>query len=254
MHDIYMEEPTQDYIDVWAAAGSHLYGISQGAINWIKSDPRPPFLEHLSFWLGNQIFFLRIEDVDDVIRVPGNPDGLLMIAEGFEARACILPMKKNGTEWRSALPDWGLIDARTRKPLNPVDLISDEKIEMTPWELQDFAVQIVRDYLVDQGFEIMSFNSAPAAHPSIWFVRDQRPEWVEVVYALYPAMEIEHPPILDKLLAAPRLAACPSSIAKVFIASSAQITNESDVFIPPYRGHELSVRFEGLDPLNGINS
>ena len=250
MHDIYMEEPTQDYIDVWAAAGQHLTAIGQGSIGWIKSDPKPPFLEHLSFRLGNQIFFLRIEDVDEEIRVPGNPRGLFTIADGYQAVACILPMKKNGGDWRPAMPDWGLIDAHTRKPFNPVDLISDDKIEMTQWELQDFAVQVVRNYISDQGFDIMSFNSAPEAHPSIWFVRNSQPEWVEVCYALYPMMELERPPILDQLLAAPSLRSCPSSIAKVFIASSAEMTNESGVPIPPYRGHALSVRFEGLESIN----
>jgi hypothetical protein len=96
----------------------------------------------------------------------------------------------------------------------------------------------------------MSFNSAPEAHPSIWFVRDKQPEWVEVSYALYPTMEIERPPILDELLAAPSLGSCPCSIAKVFIASYAEMTNESGVPIPPYRGHALSVRFEGFESIN----
>jgi len=250
MHDIFMEEPTQDYYDVWAAAGKHLTSIGQGTISWIKSDPKPPFLEHLSFRLGNQIFFLRIEDSDNRIFFPGNPKGLFTIADGYQAVACILLMKKNGVEWCPALTDWGLINAHTRKPFNPVDLISDEKIEMTQWELQDFAVQVVRNYLSDQGFEIMSFNSAPAAHPSIWFVRDKQPEWVEVSYALYPSMEIERPQILVDLLSTPSLKVCPSSIAKVFIASNAEMTNESGVPIPPYRGHALSVRFKGLEPLN----
>lgn len=250
MHDIYMEEPTQDYIDVWAAAGKHLTAIAQGAISWIKSDPKPPFLEHLSFRLGNQIFFLRIEDVDDAIRLPGNHKGLFTIADGYKAKACILPMKKIGAEWRPAFSDWGLIDAHSQKPFNPVDLISDEKIAMTHWELQDFAVQVVRNYLSDQGFEIMSFNSAPEAHPSIWFVRDGSPEWVEVCYAIYPAMKIERPSILNELLAAPKLAACPSSIAKVFIASSAEMSNETGIPIPPYRGHALVVNFAGLESIS----
>ena len=250
MHDIYLEEPTQDYMDVWAAAGQHLTVKGQGSISWIKSDPKPPFLEHLSFRLGNQLFFLRIEDMDDEIRLPGNPKGLFTIADGYQAVACLLPMKKIGTEWRPALSDWGLIDAHTRKQFNPVDLISDEKIEMTHWELQDFAVQVVRKYLSDQGFEIMSFNSTPEAHPSIWFTRDNQPEWVEVSYALYPAMQIEHPPILDELLAAPALGSIPSSIAKVFIASSAEMNNETGIPIPPYRGHGLAVNFAGLESIS----
>ncbi len=250
MHDIYMEDPTQDYIDIWSAAGKHLTGISQGAISWIKSDPKPPFLEHLSFRLGNQIFFLRIQDVDDAIRVPGNPDGLFAIADGYQATACILPMKKIGSEWCAVMPNWGLIDAHTLKPFNPVDLISSEEIEMTPWELQDFAVQVVRNHLTDQGFEIMSFNSHPGVNPSIWFVRNNIPEWVMVNYALFPAMEITTSKTIDELLAAPSLVTNPGNKANVFIASSAEMTNESGIPIPPYRGHALSVRFEGLEPIN----
>lgn len=250
MYDIYMEDPTKDYIDVWAAAGKHLTVMAQDSISWIKSDPNPPFLEHLSFRLGNQIFFLRIEDVDDAIALPGNPDGLFTIADGYKATACILPMKKIGLEWRPALADWGLVDAHTRKPFNPVDLISDEKIEMTPWELQDFAVQVVRNYLTEQGFEIMSFNSHLGVNPSIWFVRDKTPEWVMVNYALFPAMEIATPKTIDELLEAPSLVTNAGNTANVFIASSAEMTNESGVPIPPYRGHALSVRFEGLQSIN----
>jgi len=250
MNDIYMEDPTQDYLDIWAAAGKHLTAIAQDSISWIKSDPKPPFLEHLSFWLGYQIFFLQITDVDDAIDLPGNPDGLFAIADGYKSKACILPMKKIGLEWRPALPDWGLVDMHTGKPFNPVDLISDEKIEMTPWELQDFAVQVVRIYLTEQGFEIMSFNSHPGVNPSIWFVRDKTPEWVIVNYALFPAMEIIPSKIIDELLAAPSLVTNPGNKANVFIASSAEMTNESGMPIPPYRGHALSVRFEGLELLN----
>jgi len=250
MYDIYMEDPTQEYLDVWFASGRHLTAISQGAINWIKSEPKPPFLEHLSFRLGNQIFFLRIEDVDNSIHLPGNSDGLFTIADGNQATACLLPMKKIGAEWRPVIPGWGLIDARTSKPFNPLELISDEQIEMTPWELQDFAVQVVRNYLNDQGCEIMSFNSHPGVNPSIWFVRDNIPEWVMVNYVLFPAMEIATPKIIDGLLETPSLVTNTGNMANVFIASSAEMTNESGIPIPPYRGHALSVRFEGLETLN----
>jgi len=250
VHDIYMEDPTQDYIDVWAAAGKHLTAISQGAISWIKSDPMPPFLEHLSFRLGNQIFFLRIEDVDNAIRVPGNQDGLFSIADGYQAIACILPMKKIGLEWRTVMSDWGLIDAHTRKPFNPVNLISVEKITMSDWELQDFAVQVVRNYLTEQGFEIMSANSHPGVNPSIWFVRNNIPEWVIVSYALFPATEVTLSSSIDEFLSTPSFVTNVGNKASVFIASSDEMSNESGTPIPLYRGHELSVRFDGLESIN----
>jgi hypothetical protein len=57
----------------------------------------------------------------------------------------------------------GLLDARTGKPIDPIALVSDERIEMTDWELQDFAVQIVRDHLDKTGKKQMSWQGNPAA-------------------------------------------------------------------------------------------
>ena len=249
IYDIYMEKPTQDYYDIWAAAGNHLGNISQGSIGWIKSDPTPPFLENLSFRLGNQIFFVRLEDVDNQIRIPGNIDGLFTIAEGYKSTACILPMKKVDSEWRPAISGWGLIDAATQKPFNPVNLVSEENIEMTQWELQDFAVQIVRNYLTDAGFEIMSYNSHPGVNPSIWFMRNDFPEWVIVNFGVFPQMEVEPSANLDEIKNSVGMVGCQGNLANVFVAAEAEMTNLTDSPIPLYRGHALSVRFEGLEPL-----
>ncbi len=245
MNDIYMESPSQDYYDIWSAAGRHLHSISQGAINWIKSEPNPPFLEHLSFRLGNRIFFLRFEDVDECAQLPGNPDGLLTIAEGYKSKACLLPMKKNGTEWTPVFPGWGLVDAVTRAPFNPVDLVTDENIEMTDWELQDFAVQVVRNSLAQEGYEIMTYNSRPGVFPSIWFIRDEIPEWVVVTYALYPVMKTNGADIVSDVYESINTGAS-GNLAEVFISSSEELKNITNVPIPPYRGHGLSVNFKGL--------
>ena len=68
-----------------------------------------------------------------------------------------MPMKKRFLSgWCAELPGWGLIDARTGAPVNPVDIVSDEKIEITDWELQDFAVQVVRTQLEKESFQLMS--------------------------------------------------------------------------------------------------
>ena len=249
MYDIYMEKPTQDYYDIWAAAGNHLGNMSQGAIGWIKSEPTPPFLENLSFRLGNKIFFVRLEDVDKQIRIPGNIDGLFTIADGYKSTACILPMKKIDSEWRPVTSGWGLIDARTKKPFNPVDLVSEENIEMTQWELQDFAVQIVRNYLTDAGFEIMSYNSHPGVNPSIWFMKEDFPEWVIVNIGVFPQMEIESPENIDEIKNSAGMIGCQGNIANVFVMAQAEMTNLSDDPVPLYRGHALSVQFEGLIPV-----
>jgi len=98
-------------------------------------------------------------------------------------------MRRRGGDWFAASPGWGLVDARTGRTVDPPALVSDEKIEMTPWDLQSFAVQVVRDPLVGAGRELMSWSDNPDVSPSLWFVGDSGPEWVEVAAARCTAVE-----------------------------------------------------------------
>lgn len=69
MHSIEVQEVTPEFAQCWQAAREHLHSQVQGGIqSWLKADLRPPFLEHLSFVLGNQLFFIRLEDVDARVR------------------------------------------------------------------------------------------------------------------------------------------------------------------------------------------
>jgi hypothetical protein len=76
------------------------------------------------------------------------------------------------------MPGWGLLDARSGALLDPLALISDERIEMTDWEVHDCGVQVVRDHLQKAGRELIWWNSAPDLEPSISFAGDSGPEWV----------------------------------------------------------------------------
>ena len=68
-----------------------------------------------------------------------------------------MPMRKKLLGgWVPDRAGWWLVDARTGKSVNPTDLVSDEKIEMSGWELQHFAVQVVRTQLEKDGFEFSS--------------------------------------------------------------------------------------------------
>jgi hypothetical protein len=50
------------------------------------------------------------------------------------------PAEERMRIWSPDLPGWGLLDERTGRPVDPVALVTDEKIEMTAWERQDIAV------------------------------------------------------------------------------------------------------------------
>lgn len=258
MYPIEMAEVTDDFYWCWDTAAKHLESKAGGQINsWIRAILMPPFLEHLSFRLGNQLFFIRIEDIDDQLQIPGNPDGLLTIADGCQGHACVLPMQlvsgEYGGHWRPAEAGWGLLDARTRQPINPVALITDELIEMTDWELQDFAVQVVRDHVLGQGREIMSFNSNPAVHPSIWFVGDDGPEWVSVGVVRYPLGEAPLPANLSKLQTTFNRAGHLGHFASVAVANAEDPLDPMAAingnYLPLYRGHGMHVKFTGLEPI-----
>jgi hypothetical protein len=248
MQDIEMHRVSEDFACCWRAAGQHIQKCAQGPLHsWLKANLNPPFLEHLSFRLGNQLFFIRIEDADGGLEVPGSRKGLLAVADGCKGYACLMPMRCQADGWISDAPGWGLIDARSGKSLDPANEITDERIEMTDWELQDFAVQIVRRQLEKDGRKLMSWQGNPAVDPSIWFVGETGPECVVVRAARYPVSDAEPPAGWGQI------AARCATMSKIGHFASVSVANAGDAFDPSggvpeplWRGHAMIVRFEGL--------
>jgi len=239
------------FMACWQAAGVHLDAQVRGGIqSWLKAMPYPPFLEHLSFRLGNQLFFVRVEDASGKVQGPGNVQGLLSVARGCQGFACRLPMRKKmfGT-WVPRHPGWGLLDAQTGRPLNPVDFLTSEKIPMTDWERQDFAVQVVRTYLENQGFKLLSWQGNPAVDPAIWFIgHSRRPEWVVVRACSYPQRVVPRPSRWASIATACKTPGAIGHFASVALTSARQaMGSENEAVEPLWRGHALQVRFDGLE-------
>lgn len=250
MYQIPVTNVGEDFARCWKAAGLHLEAQGDGNIKWLRAHIEPPFLEHLSFRLGNQLFFLQVEDVDKELTLPGSLSGLLHIAKACDGHPLVMPMKKLHGEWLPQLTGWGLLHALKRTAINPIELISDALVEMTDWELQDFAVQVVRTQLEQEGHQIMSYQSDPGVDPSIWFVGKNGPEWVAVRAARWPASHAPRPSSIEKTRAGFEHVSKHGNFAGVVVA------NAKDPFdptggnaLPLLRGHELSVKFTGLEPL-----
>jgi hypothetical protein len=252
MYEIEMNEISHEFFPCWKAAGIHLSKQVDGGIqSWLRAHPYPPFLEHLSFRLGNQLFFVRVDDVDGNVKGPGSPRGAITAARSANGRACILPMKKKlfGGAWVADMPGWGLLDAETRRPIDPVALVTDQKIEMSPWEIHDMAVQVVRDYLEKQGFELMSWQGNPEVDPSIWFVgKTKRPEWVVVRSAKFPANSALRPSNWQAISAGCAKLSTTGHFASVAVVSMEQPFESGDEApVQLWRGHGMHVRFTGLE-------
>jgi hypothetical protein len=248
VYDIEMHEASKEFSNCWLAACRHIHNLAQGShLSWFKSNLTPPILEHLSFRIRNQLFYVRIEDVDGQLITPGRPTGILSIATGCNGNACLMPMKRSIDGWRPEAPDCGLIDATTRKPINPVSLVTGEKIEMADWELHDFAVQIVRDFVDKElGYQLMSSQGNPRVNPSMWFVGENGPEWVVVRAVRFPEKEAIPPSNIRGIATSCAHVGQVGHFASVAVANSEEAFGHGVPAPPLWRGHGMSVNFEGL--------
>jgi hypothetical protein len=252
MHNIEMQEMPPEFLKCWQAAGNHLNKQVQGGIqSWLRAHPYPPVLEHLSFRLGNQVFFVRVEDAEKRVHGPGGLRGLLSIADRCKGHACILPMKKKffGDAWVAERSGWGLVNARTGASVDPLMLVTDQKVEMTDWELQDFAVQVVRMQLEKDGYHLMSWQGNPDVDPAIWFVGEsKRPEWVAVRAVRYPLSHAVRPTNWGAIAARYTHLSSAGHFAQVAFASTEQpFEKEGEAPVSLWRGHGVHVRYEGLE-------
>ena len=146
-----------------------------------------------------------------------------------------------------------MIDARTERTVNPVALISDELIEMTDWELQDFAVQVVRSQLEKDGRQLMSWQGNPSVDPSIWFVGDDGPEWIVVRAARWPKRDVEIPSNIADIAKGSAKLTNKGNFAVVRVANSNDpfdpMAEKFGNFLPLIRGQGLSVGYEGMQSL-----
>jgi len=250
IYDIDMHEVSDEFAKCWRTAGQHLDSQNhRDKLKWLKASLTPPFLEHLSFRFENQVFFIRIDDVDGIVRGPGNPDGFRIIAKSWNGHACRMPMQRNSGVWEPSISGWGLIDDNTGEPIDPIALVSDEKIKMTDWELQDFAVQVIRNHIVDDlDRKLMSTQSNPDVDPSIWFVGENGPEWVVVRLATNPEKEAKQPSNMGDIAASCSRMSKIGHFASVAIASSNDTSEEGAPALPLWRGNRMIVEFEGLQP------
>jgi hypothetical protein len=247
MYDIYMAKPSEDFLNCYCAAGRHLQKQEQESIFWIKATPSPPFLEHLSFRLGNQLFYIHLVDVDERLDLPGTLEGLLRVAHECQAHPCHLPMKRRLETWSPVEPGWGLVHAETGRPITPTSLVSSELIPITDWELHDIAVQVIRDNLKGR-HQIMSWCPDPDVEPSIWFVEDHGPAWIIVKAIKYPAKSVPPPKNLKDIFKHCSQLSNRGYLAQVGVAANGQA--EQSAPLPIYRGYQVYIYYANLEPLS----
>ena len=249
MYEVNQEPANATFRTAWQCAGKHLQRLGGEGINWLRADLNPPLAEHLSFRLGNQLFFIYIE-IGGGIDSPSSKDLFLSVACEATAIPSLMPMEATAGTFQPVYGGWGLRHARSGVTIDPPSLVSSEHIEMSQWELHDFSIQIVCNQIEKSGGTILSKQPSPHIDPSLWFRDKSGPAFVVLRSGRYPAMEIPKPHNTKDISASCDRMSRRGFFASVAVANSdQQNAPESVGALPLYRGHGMVVRYNGLEPL-----
>ena len=195
-YEINMHEASDEFRRCWATAGNHLLSqVEKNQLNIYRTDLTPPIREHHVFRLGNQLFTIYLEDIDEQLITPASLEGVIFGSTSMNATPCIMKMQRDiSGHWQVMGPRWGLIHAQTRKEIFPPEMVTEEKIEISDWELKDFAIQRITEQLRAKGCQLVSHCSDPDINPSIWFVdKNNKFSYAIIKVVRYPELEASPP-------------------------------------------------------------
>ena len=245
-YEIPHQEVTPDFTDCLINAVQHISDLTvslpTGVFGFFNASVASPFLEHFSFRLVNQLFFVFIEDYEQQLRTPTQIEQTLFAADLANGIPCVLTMRKTVDGWVPAREGWGLVDVETRQPISPPSLTSTEQIEISDWELQGFAVQVVKAHLEKSVKGVLSTNSNPDVTPSIFAVsEDHTPFFVQVSAARHP--HVPEVDLSDMQKLKHRLS---EHAEKGYVALVSVLGANSDLL---FRGEPYRVKFDGLQEI-----
>ena len=249
MHLIQQEEPSEEFRAAWVAAGRHIQSQCDSGLNWIRADLNMPFIEHLSFRLGNQLFFVFIEAAE--VQLAYRYDGFISLSKSANATPCVLKMGKAVAAYEPTNSGWGLTHAVTNEPVDPIEVVSEELIEMSDWELHDFAISVVKGKLQKEGKNVYSTCSDFGINPSLWFEENGQDHWVVINEYRHPHSFNGPPEDIDQI------AEFVSARNATGYFAIVGVVNNDDPFdpdarvngnyLPLYRGHAMFVKFTGIE-------
>jgi len=161
-----------------------------------------PYIEHISFQLGNNVFFVHLETAEAPFTSLSKIDRwrILEVSKAHNAIPCILPMTQDETgKYHPRFPGWGLFDARSGSIIEPETMAEIDLIELTAGELHIRCVRYAIESLEKSGKKILKYSTDPAIRPSIWFQDGDGIFWVDILGKPYPGFYYPASGLLDAI-------------------------------------------------------
>lgn len=197
------------FVEAHNLAGRHIQemiGENRSDFTWIRPEITNPSFDDLNFRYKNQVFsvLIKIFHQGRELSEPRREIPFIRETKANNLVPCVFPVNfefaattsphgygvvietgKNPTH-ELVMQDpkgWNLFHVETNKKINPLEMADDTPVLMSAYEMQNFAIQIVRNQLEKEGLRIESFCDAPTVLPHIWF-RDKEGKlgWIVVKY------------------------------------------------------------------------
>ena len=154
---------------------------------WLRKELVSPSFDDMNFSYKNQVFSLLVDLKDKGVNIlPEHRKKIFQeVCSKNNLVPCLFPI-----DVATLTPlgkNWNLFHLLTNEPINPLTIAGDEKIPMSEWEFNNFAIFQVMQFMNRQHLKIHSFCDATDIIPQIWFEdKKGKPAWVIVKYAMYP--------------------------------------------------------------------
>ena len=232
---------TKDY---WIARDKVGYFLQDrfdryNGFKWIRVEPMSPKFDDMSFAYKNKIFsvLIDIKDSNYESLTQRERDRFLKECNANNLIPCVFPININDDLSLIDVEKWNLYDIRTNELVNPLTIATDEKIIMSTYELNNMAIEIVKNYVRDRKMHIESYNDIIGVIPQVWF-KDENNEtsWIYVVYSTSNSFNNDYSDSLDKLVKGmPQF--------NGYLAEVGLVCAEGKM---PYRGAGFYIKFDGI--------
>lgn len=255
MYPIDRPDPTQFFLDVRQLVGCWLQkeiDKLKGA-HWLKTNLTYPSFEHLSMAYKNQIFCIIIDVINEKTNKHYLPEqyrqNLVKECTNNNLIPCIYkvfvndPLNPAYNTLKPISTGWNLYHAVTDETIIPENIATDELVKMSEWEMHDFAIQIVRDYITKNlNYKLLSYQNILGIEPQLWLEDNNMvKKYVLVRYTMFPNEKAKKPTDINKIHAN-----CQGHTG--YFASVAFCSQGIDKTVL-YRGDGAYIRFEGLESI-----
>lgn len=248
-------DPDEQFIKDWRMAGGHIdemmsrheERLPKGDVfRWIKAKPSWPSFDDMSFTFRDKVFCVQVRRRPAAYGLAlwrdGRADALIRECRANDLVPCVFPIDMQ-TERPLEEDGWNLVDAVTGRPVDPIAMSSGALVEVSPWELMNWAVQVVSDHIGKKGLKLLSFSDAPGVDPQIWFEdADGERCWAKVIPAVYPATGEEETPSFDRW--PKEVLSYGGFVARVAFMNAGDEGSKEKI----YRSRPAYVRFLGIEP------